>query len=77
MCVCDRKGVRGDWDVSKAGWVHCVHVGGGGLMDMSTSPGVIEQSRENDMIYARLDLTFLAFFISTECLDMARSFFRA
>lgn len=52
MCVCDRKGVRGDWDVSKAGWVHCVHVGGGGLMDMSTSPGVIEQSRENDMIYA-------------------------
>jgi len=51
-------------------WAGSVWRGGEGVhMYISTSAGVIEHSRENNMIYARLDLTFLAFF-STECLDM-------
>lgn len=45
-------------------------------MYISASAEVIEHSRENNMIYARLDLTFLASLVCTECLDMARSLLR-
>ncbi len=72
VCVCDRKGVRGVCDVSKAAvLVLCVCVCVGGVrMYMLISAGVTEQY---DLCTMQSDLLSL---LSTECLDMARSLLR-